>query len=1433
MELKALLNSANFISIVADLILEEMKGGAGSGSWDGPGQPRFAWEGEAYHGTSPQNAEKIVQEGLKPRAFKEVYASGKFSLAAAYAYQQTLLDPDIKELAIVVVDKAAFKKEEQDTILEKKGGIPADRIRRVEIYSVSDLKKYNDAVRSYVDAEKLERPTPIRVVEGKAKKEIEDVVYCVCIPARKEKQLIQIITKSLSIVQKQNWERRWRTMTRKAEAEYSKTLSGLFKGMEQDVLGGMEQDVLGGVTKGVKGGAGSGNFDHAGRPGEVGGSAPGEAGGGDNEDPTATHYAKRVDVEARVQAFATPMLKHTTETIAAFPKIATLLKEKPINTIEIFHALPKNVNRENGFTGMYSFISKKLTMYVSDMATTTPILKIGDPKQFSVAGDVQSGILHEIGHHIYNQFTDKDLGFRPIWEKHGGADPSRPAIGSWWQKNVSKYAARNMVEAFAECFTAYTHPNYKAGMLPKEIELAVASVCGNKKKFIGIQTILKANFNYRGYQFDNEAWQQRFAEEQGAFVKEMYDQVGTEVFDYLKYITKNPELEGAFDVENPNVEEFINDYSYKFAEEVMDVTTEDLQELFKQAMEGGESIRDITGRVKELFDGYSTARAELIARTETIRASNYAAIESYKQSGVVRAKEWLVTSDDRLCPLCQEMDGTVIELDDNFVDFEDEFTGGGETMTADYEAVGGPPLHPNCRCTLIPVVDERYLPGNEQETEEEEKRIGLGMILKGGQGSGNFGHQGRPGEVGGSSSGEGEARVPSREERWIKEGLNNGIARAFNFAKTSKSKKEMGYIIDRHGQVHQVEGKTNAVVFPQSLLWEAEHVVHTHPSNTPLSDADVFLLLKGLGQRSISAITPNGTCYLLEKGRSWEKKSGRDGILISKEAKNVWNSMLKAEIPALQLRYKKGEDAEKLTKEVLDKIIKKVAINYDLKYSVFKVKGAGKKEYRGFKVAASGEIVLDDSSLERIAAVIRGEMEWDDEETELDQEEKQIGIFTILKGGPGSGSWNGPGDPRFAHEGEEEKVPDRRYIVSGDSPDFKQKLKEMGDRNPNFDVNRTGYSFRYDQMLQQPEWFESQGTHVHLYEMSPQMYLMECSLLHMSSLEQQRAMIDEKLLASYIERAKQGSKMPMPYLDKANKEQEGRHRAVVAEALGLKKIPVLVITGKPVRGWPPEKQVGLSSIFKGGPGSGNFGHAGRPGEVGGSGEGGGEVAIQSPRDRYGKWMDARGITERDITSVFKDLDKSITVKIDIDAPSKRGAAYIEATFKEGRKEIGSLVFHVENKTMKLDLYELNRSQQGTGQAHAIMARLDQLAKKMGCESTTLEANISIGTYAWARLGFDYRYKSDLIEAKDQLRSWVAGIAENKSRLPLDFGLLNERISKIKTAKDMSEFTMPGFNFTKTGYGIDNKDVPRDMRMNAGKAFMLGQHQGWVGIRRLR
>lgn len=96
-------------------------------------------------------------------------------------------------------------------------------------------------------------------------------------------------------------------------------------------------------------------------------------------------------------------------------------------------------------------------------------------------------------------------------------------------------------------------------------------------------------------------------------------------------------------------------------------------------------------RVEKLVSGYTERllreRAQNIARTELLTASNQGQRELWRQAEADGSldggweREWVVTKDDRLCPVCAVMAGKRAPLGG-------QYPGGS----------GGPPLHPSCRC---------------------------------------------------------------------------------------------------------------------------------------------------------------------------------------------------------------------------------------------------------------------------------------------------------------------------------------------------------------------------------------------------------------------------------------------------------------------------------------------------------------------------------------------------------------------------------------------------------------------------------------------------------------------------------------------------------------------------------------------------------------
>lgn len=130
---------------------------------------------------------------------------------------------------------------------------------------------------------------------------------------------------------------------------------------------------------------------------------------------------------------------------------------------------------------------------------------------------------------------------------------------------------------------------------------------------------------------------------------------------------------------------------------IADTTEADVLAAISTGIEEGEgtaAIADRIGDVTELSDW----RSELIARTETHAAANYAGVESVREAekklGVKMMKEWLPTLDGRTRPAHADMAGYgPIPMDEKFIV-------DGEEMDRPGDPAGSAENVVQCRCAL-------------------------------------------------------------------------------------------------------------------------------------------------------------------------------------------------------------------------------------------------------------------------------------------------------------------------------------------------------------------------------------------------------------------------------------------------------------------------------------------------------------------------------------------------------------------------------------------------------------------------------------------------------------------------------------------------------------------------------------------------------------
>ena len=109
-------------------------------------------------------------------------------------------------------------------------------------------------------------------------------------------------------------------------------------------------------------------------------------------------------------------------------------------------------------------------------------------------------------------------------------------------------------------------------------------------------------------------------------------------------------------------------------------------------IKSGESMPVLQQRLSQFI--LSESRATQIAVTEVTRIYATGNEIAWTTSGVVGRKRWYMAVDERVCPICAGLHNQEVALQASFYS---PFGGGGFPR---------PPAHVNCRCWIVPVVDE-------------------------------------------------------------------------------------------------------------------------------------------------------------------------------------------------------------------------------------------------------------------------------------------------------------------------------------------------------------------------------------------------------------------------------------------------------------------------------------------------------------------------------------------------------------------------------------------------------------------------------------------------------------------------------------------------------------------------------------------------------
>lgn len=149
-------------------------------------------------------------------------------------------------------------------------------------------------------------------------------------------------------------------------------------------------------------------------------------------------------------------------------------------------------------------------------------------------------------------------------------------------------------------------------------------------------------------------------------------------------------------------------------QQITESTRAEIQSTLSDGVAAGESIPKLAKRIDDLYlPQIIPNRSKVIARTEVVGASNFAAVQAAKQSGLTLNKVWLATEDSRTRPDHADADGQEVGMDE-------KFTVGGVEMDRPGDPSAPADLVINCRCTIY---FKRVKTQDTTNDETDEKRL--------------------------------------------------------------------------------------------------------------------------------------------------------------------------------------------------------------------------------------------------------------------------------------------------------------------------------------------------------------------------------------------------------------------------------------------------------------------------------------------------------------------------------------------------------------------------------------------------------------------------------------------------------------------------------------------------------------------------------------
>jgi len=149
--------------------------------------------------------------------------------------------------------------------------------------------------------------------------------------------------------------------------------------------------------------------------------------------------------------------------------------------------------------------------------------------------------------------------------------------------------------------------------------------------------------------------------------------------------------------------------AYENLESVTTAAAPAVRDVLTEGLAEGINPREMAARLTSEVETIQKTRAEVLARTEVINSYAEATLDRYERAGVdgvTVSGEFSTADDSRVCPICEAIEGATHGID---AMRSETFT--YETDDDEPDSLGGeypvkPPVHPQCRCAILPVIGD-------------------------------------------------------------------------------------------------------------------------------------------------------------------------------------------------------------------------------------------------------------------------------------------------------------------------------------------------------------------------------------------------------------------------------------------------------------------------------------------------------------------------------------------------------------------------------------------------------------------------------------------------------------------------------------------------------------------------------------------------------